>query len=188
MQITISGQSGSGKSTIGRALAKRLKYKYYDIGDFRRQMAKERGMTIEEFNKLGEKELFTDKEADDYAKNIGETEDNFVMQGRTAYYFVPKSVKIFLTVSSQVAAERVYNDKVSDRSAQQKTNSVEEQMRLLQERDASDILRYRKNYGITDFTDKKHFDLIFDTSEDQDIDRKVDKIMDFLKSKHLLKD
>jgi len=186
MIIRICGLAGSGKSTIGKALAKRLGYNYYDIGDLRKQMAKDRGMTLEEFNKLGEKESFTDIEADNFTKKLAKTEDNFVIQGRTAYYFIPKSFKMFFKVSPEVAAERVFNDKDSDRSSEQVPKNVEDKKRLLVERDASDVLRYRKHYGIENYQDPKNFDFIYDTSNDEGIEKHVDDIMNFLRSKKLV--
>jgi cytidylate kinase len=53
MIITISGQACSGKTTVGKLLAKKLKYKFYDIGTLRKAAALARGMTIEEYNSYG---------------------------------------------------------------------------------------------------------------------------------------
>ena len=60
MIITISGKPGSGKSTIAKILAEKLKLKHYSAGDFRREKAKKLCLSLEEFNKLGEKKDFTD--------------------------------------------------------------------------------------------------------------------------------
>ena len=40
MIITISGLPGSGKSTIGKMLAKKLGYKFYSMGDLRGKIEK----------------------------------------------------------------------------------------------------------------------------------------------------
>jgi cytidylate kinase len=186
MILTISGLAGSGKSTIGKALAKRLGFNYYDIGDLRKQMAKDNGMTIEDYNKLGETESYTDKDADKYTQELARTRDNFVIQGRLAYHFIPKSVKIFLRASMDVAAKRVFNDKVSDRSSQKKVKNVEEQKKQLIERDASDIRRYKKHYGIDNYTDPKHYDFILDTTNENKVEKNVDKIMAFLHEKKFI--
>jgi cytidylate kinase len=42
MIITIAGTVGSGKSTVGRIIAKRLGLKHYSIGDLMREMAEQR--------------------------------------------------------------------------------------------------------------------------------------------------
>ena len=71
MIITISGVPGSGKSTAGKSVARKLGYEYVSMGDFRGKMAMERGLTIDELNKLGEKEDWTDRQADEYQRELG---------------------------------------------------------------------------------------------------------------------
>jgi cytidylate kinase len=174
MIITISGMAGAGKGTVGRMLAERLHYNYYSMGDLRRKMALDRGMTIEEFNKLGEKESFTDVDADNYQKELATKEDNFIMEGRLSYHFIHDSLKIFLYVDAGVAAARIYNDKSPNRLNQKNVKNLDEQLKLTVERNASDKLRYKKYYGIKDFTDKKNFDVYIDTTHltpEQVIDR-----------------
>jgi len=185
MIITISGLAGSGKTTVLKELAKRLNYSFYDIGTLRKRMAKERGMTIEEFNKLGEKESFTDNDADKYLENLGKTEDNFVVQGRLAYYFIPHSIKIFLNVTLEKAAERIMKDSDNpERNSESQHSSLEVIRRLSKDRDDSDIVRYRKWYGIENYRDPKNYDLIIDTSNIT-ADQVVQKIIDYVNSKTL---
>ena len=183
MIITISGLAGSGKTTVGKALAEKLMYKFYDIGTFRKKMAAERGMTIEEFNKLGETESFTDKDADSYLENLGKTEDNFVVQGRLAYYFIPYSVKVFLNVSLDKAAQRIKKDSNNpERNSESQHSPLEIIRRLSKDRDDSDKVRYKKWYGIENYRDPKHYDLVIDTSNIT-AEQVVQKIVDCAKSK-----
>ena len=166
MIITISGQACSGKTTVGKLLAKKLKYKFYDIGTLRKAVALARGMTIEEYNRYGETHPETDKDADAETVRLGKTENNFVIQGRLAYHFIPKSLKIYLIVSPDIAAKRISmdNNTGAERNSSSKNASLDEIKKLNADRDKGDILRYRKIYGIKDFTDKKNYDLIIDTS------------------------
>ncbi len=46
MIITITGNPDSGKSTLGKKLAKKLGYKRYYIGQIRRDEAKKNGYDI----------------------------------------------------------------------------------------------------------------------------------------------
>jgi len=178
MIISISGQAGSGKTSTGRALAKKLKYKFYDIGTLRKLAAMKRGMTIEEYNMYGLTHSETDIDADGEAIRLGKLEDNFVIQGRVAYYFIPQSLKVYLTVSIDVAARRILLDKNNpERNSQTKTSTISQIKKLCVERDESDILRYSKIYGIKNFTDKKNYDLVIDTSK-LTITETVDKILD----------
>src|SRR3989338_8656535 len=98
MIITISGMPGSGKTTVANKIAKKLKLRHYSMGDLRGEVALKHGMNIDELNKLGEKKRWTDKEIDDYQRRLGKTQDNFIIDGRLSWYFIPKSIKIFLNV------------------------------------------------------------------------------------------
>jgi len=177
MIITISGQAGSGKSTAAKLLAKKLRMKHYSVGDLRRKMALERGMTLAQLNRLGEKEIFTDKEADDYQRELGRKEDNFVIDGRLSFHFIPHSVKIFLTADLKVRTKRVF----SDERKTEKFHSLEEVEKALVEREKSDIKRYKKYYGINSF-DTKYYDLVIDTTR-LGPNQVVEKIIKFLKER-----
>ena len=69
MIIALSGMPGSGKSTVAKQLAEKLGWPRYYIGGLRREAARKRGMTLEEYNKLGETDPATDKEVDEMQKN-----------------------------------------------------------------------------------------------------------------------
>ena len=173
--ISIGGRAGSGKSTVSRLLAKKLGFRHYSMGDLRRKMARERGMSLAEFNRLGEREDFTDREVDEFQKELGKKEGGFVIDGRTSFYFIPHSVKILLEADNRLRAERVFKD---ERQAE-KFRSMEEAERGIEERDRSDIKRYKKYYGI-DVADRKNYGLIIDTTRLTE-EQTVDKIMGFLK-------
>lgn len=160
MIITISGLPGSGKSTIGKMLAKRLGYKFYSMGDLRGKMAMDRGLTIDELNKLGEKEEWTDRQADEYQEKLGREEDDFVIDGRISFHFIPKSFRIFLEVDIKEAAKRVFKNQRLDEARASSAEELETRMRA---RARQDDFRYKKYYGIT-FQDKSKFDLVIDTT------------------------
>lgn len=161
MIITISGMPGSGKSTIGRMLAKKLGYKFYSMGDLRGRLAMDRGLTIDAFNKLGETEDWTDKEVDAYQKKLGQTEDNFIVDGWLSFHFIPHAFKIFLQIDPQIAAERVFNNPRPD---EKRATDVKEQEQILRERMEQTDVRYRKYYDIS-FRDTRSADLLLDTSD-----------------------
>ncbi len=174
MIITICGQAGSGKSTAAKLLAKKLGYEHFSAGDFRRKMAEERGLSLAEFNKLGEKEAFTDKEVDDYQASLAKR-DKLVVEGRTSFYFIPNSAKVFLTASLDERAKRVFRD----RRQSEKHASVAETREALVAREASDQKRYKKYYNIDPF-DPKNFDLVIDTTGLRP-EQVVEKILRFIK-------
>ena len=106
MKITISGKVGSGKSTVAKLLAKKLSLEYYSIGTIMREMASERGLSINEFSKKAENDKSIDIELDTRQKEIGKKE-KFIMDSRLGFYFIPDSFKIFLDVDIKEAAKRI---------------------------------------------------------------------------------
>ena len=178
MIITISGKPGSGKSTVAKIIASKLGLKGYSIGDIRGKMALDRGITIDELNKIGEKEDFTDKKADEYQIKLGKDEDNFVIDGRLSYYFIPHSIKLFLSVDDDVGAQRIFAIKRED---EEQEDSVEKLKDRLSKRVWSDHKRYQKYYGI-DFESVENFDLILDTT-DISPEKTSDKILFFIEQK-----
>ncbi len=165
MIISISGAQGSGKSTIAKKLASQLNWPRYYMGALRRQAALKRGMTLAEYNKLGEKDIETDKEVDEYQKTLGQDEDNFIIEGRTSWYFIPHSFKIYLDVQLAIGAQRIWGHLQTDnqRNEDNNLNSLEEMINSLKRRQISDQKRYLKYYQIN-VHDKKHYDFVLDTS------------------------
>jgi cytidylate kinase len=179
MIITISGDPGSGKSTVAKELAKRLGYKHYSGGDMRGLLAVERGITIDELNKIGEKEGWTDKDIDDRIARLGREKDNFVIDSRLAWHFIKDEkefkdakgkktkhvVRIYLSCDTGVASDRIFNARKTEAGREDEPlyKSAAEAEKELKARVASDVKRYKKYYGI-DHTDKKHYDLTLETS------------------------
>jgi len=180
MIITIGGFPGSGKSTVSKHLAKTFGFKRYGMGDLRRKMALDRGMTIDELNKIGEKEGWTDKEVDEYQKELGKKEDNFLADGRLSWFFIPHSIKIFLIVDPKVGAERIFKE---GRKSEEKCPSIEAVQEDVKNRLESDVKRYRGLYGVNPY-DISHYDIVIDTSDMsiEQMDKEVEKaILEFSK-------
>lgn len=157
MKITIGGMPGSGKTKIGTLVAKKIGYPFYSMGDIRRELAQKRGLTISQFNNLKEN---TDKEVDDFQRELGKKKKDALFEGRLSFFFIPDSLKIYLDCDMRVAAERIFN---ADRATEEKSGTVDETLERLDERVDNDRKRYRKYYGV-DCYDKKHFDYVIDTS------------------------
>lgn len=162
MIITFGGTIGSGKSGIARRLADKLGWPYYDMGDLRRKLAAERGMTLEEYNKLGETDASTDIDVDEYQSKLGKETDNFIISGRTSWYFIPHSVKLFLKVDPNIGAERVFQS-LQGRNEASNLQTVDDVLAANRRRMESDALRYKKYFNI-DVYDESHYDYVIDTS------------------------
>lgn len=165
MIISFSGAVGSGKSTVAERLAQDLGLKRYYMGALRREAAKKRGLTLAEYNELGETDPATDREVDEYQRELGKKEDNFIIEGRTSWYFIPHSLKIYLDVDPKEGARRVYGalKKKNDRNEDKPLNSLEEVAESADRRFESDRRRYQKYYGV-DVNDSAHYDLFLDTT------------------------
>jgi cytidylate kinase len=160
MIITISGQAGSGKSATASELARILGYRHYSMGDMRRKMADKRGMSLAEFNRFGETDDSTDREVDEFQSRLGKTEDNFVIDGRMSWHFIPHSFKIYLKADLGVRAKRCLGD---ERSAES-FSKLRDATKSFEEREKSDKARYMKYYGVDPFSEE-HYDLVIDTTE-----------------------
>lgn len=179
MIITISGFPGSGKSTVGKIIAEKLGYRYFSMGDLRGEIARRHNLTIDELNKIGETEDWTDKEIDFYQKSLGETEDNLVVEGRLSFYFIPQSFKIFLNVEIKESARRALENR-QERTDEKLPDSIEKTAEQLSQRLESDKKRYQKYYQV-DYDVPHNFDLFLDTTH-LPISQVVDIILDKIKA------
>ena len=161
IRITISGEAGSGKSTVADIIANKLKLKRHSTGDYMRTMAAARGVTIIELNKIGETDPSIDKELDDWQKKLEKKKDEgFVLDSRLGFHFIPSSIKIFLSADIKVRAERIYNDQrlVEDNPSLKKT------IENIKKRQTLERERYKEKYGI-DYLDFSNYDLVLDTTK-----------------------
>jgi CMP/dCMP kinase len=166
MIITISGLPGSGKSTAGKLLAKLLGFRHFSSGDFMREIAAKRGVSLNELGKLAEKDRSIDQELDERTKKLGKDNDDFVMDSRLAYYFIPGSFKIFLEVDEKEAAKRILgaiNNGSEGRKVEKESTNLASTIDGIRERLRSEKQRY-KNYYNLDPYDLKLYDLVVDTT------------------------
>lgn len=183
MIITITGDEGAGKSTVAEKLAKKLGFERYYIGQIRRDAAKEKGMTLAEYNKYGETHPETDIEIDDYQKKLGDEKDNFVIEGRTSWFLIPHSLKLYIKVDPRVGAERILQDLSHEnkRNEASNLNTVEDVMWNNRKRRESDDFRYKKYYGKECFNEE-NFDLVIN-STNLTPDEVLSKILNYVDGK-----
>lgn len=165
MIITLAGYPGAGKSTVGKLLAKELDYQRYSMGDLQRRLAKENGMTIDEWNAAEEEDDSHDRMIEEYQTKLGKEEDNFIVDGRLSWFAIPHSLKIFLDVDPDEGARRILEHaKEGARPNEEDYKGPEEVKRLAKERVASENKRFMEFYGVT-YDDPKNFDLRIDTTK-----------------------
>lgn len=165
MIVSFSGWPGAGKSSVAKRLAADLGWPFYSMGQLRRQAAKRRGMTLEEYNQLAATDISTDLEVDEYQAKMGRKEDNFIVDGRTSWHFIPHSYKIFLSIDPLVGAQRIFQElqKSNDRNEGDHLNSVKAVLENNRQRVANDRERYQHYFGI-DAYDLGNYDEVVDTT------------------------
>jgi cytidylate kinase len=160
MIITISGLPGSGKSTLAKYLAEKLGFEYYGIGRFRRDLAKKKGITLEELNKQALTDDSSNVEADEMLKELAD-KDKLVVDAWLGYHFLPHSIKLFVDADLDVRANRVFLAKREEEeyATQEKVKEkLQERIRLSQE-------HYKKLYNLDNIFDHSNFDIVLNTSK-----------------------
>ncbi len=163
MNITITGNLGSGKSTVCKEFQK-YGYEIISTGDIFRNIALSKQMSVLELNEQIKKEIqegkhSIDDEIDGLTTKIGKEKDNVVFDSRLAWHFVEDSFKVFLTVDINTAAKRVFE---ANRETERFENIEECKSKLLNrqfiERD-----RFSELYKI-DYYNMNNYNLIIDSS------------------------
>ena len=176
--ITIAGKLGSGKSSTAKKLAKMLNMKHFSSGDFLRQIAEKRNMSIKELMIAAETEPKIDHEIDDLLKSKA-NDNNLIIDSRLAYHWIPDSFKVYLEIDPEIAAQRMFYDLETNESRMKSEHAknIAEMKSEMIERHESDKKRYHNLYNI-DHTDHKNFDLVIDTGlPENDLDTVVKKII-----------
>jgi len=160
MIITLSGKPGSGKSTVAKLLAKKLDLDHHSLGDFMRQLAKERNVSLIELSKQAETDKSIDEEIDNKQREIGKNKNNFVIDSRLATLFIPQAThKIFLDAQINIRAARILKDKREEENAL----DLQETIKNTQRREVSEIRRYREYYNYNPYNTSQ-FNILIDTS------------------------
>jgi len=158
MILTISGLHGTGKSTIGKKLAKSLGIKYYSTGEAFRDLAKDMNMSLKEFTHYVEENPEIDKQLDKKIIDIAK-KGNIIVDSQLSGYILESiaDFKILLTCPLETRVKRM-----AERDLTLYENNLKET--LLREK--SELRRFKELYNI-DLSDndkiKKMYDLIIDT-------------------------
>ncbi len=142
-------------------------------GEVFREMAKERGMDLQEFSELAEKDEEIDRKVDQ--RMLDRAEGGMILEARLTGHLLDSSekeaVKVWLEAPLEVRVERI-----ADREDEK---DIEKVKRKVVEREKSEEKRYREYYDI-DLFETSFYDMILDT-ERNDPDEIVEKIIGWCK-------
>ena len=111
MNITLTGNLGSGKTNICNILEKEVGIENIKSGELFREIANERKISVVELNELAKSDKSIDTMLDERSKVLGDIKTDSVFDSRMGWFFVSDSFKVFLLVEIKEAAKRVLNDK-----------------------------------------------------------------------------
>jgi cytidylate kinase len=163
--ITIAGKPGSGKSSTSKSLAASLGYKHFSSGDLFRAIGKERGIDVFAANVAAETEKEIDYQVDAKLRELGEYENEMVIDSRTAWHWMPQSFKVYLDLDLEIAAKRILANMDPERlKVEDIPEKPSEYAERLQARLDSETKRYMNLYQINPY-DMSNYDLVVDTAK-----------------------
>ena len=157
--ITISGDIGSGKSSITKLLKEKLEYKSVGTGAIQREIAQSMGLSTLQLNDLSQTDESIDQQIDSYVVKLGESENCLIVDSRLAWNFIPDSFKIFVSVDPFIGAQRVFSaDRLDETHA-----SVDAAYKNNKARRRLETSRFQKIYDIN-LALKTNYDMVIDSS------------------------
>jgi len=138
LTITVTGLSGSGKSTIAEAIAKAFKLKTFNAGDLQRKFARQKKITLDQASKILPKEIDYQMDKAVLEKAI---RGGYVLTGRLSAWTAGDwaDCKVFVDCQKRIRIIRI---------ARRDNLTIKEATKKVNQRDQADIKRYRKLYKI----------------------------------------
>jgi cytidylate kinase len=152
--VTIGGPHGTGKSTYARMIAKQFKLRYVSAGQLFREIAKEKGIGLEELGKQAASSPGIDRMIDERSA-VEASKGDAVIEGQLAAWMAKglAQVRIYLKAPDKERIARIANrDHLSYETARRQTLERE---RIQRE-------RYRRYYGIN-IDDLTPYNLVIET-------------------------
>ncbi|MBU2559734.1 AAA family ATPase [archaeon] len=153
MIVTIGGPIGSGKTTVAKTIAEKFGFTHISAGVVFRELAHDKGITLEQFSKLAEENPKYDRELDARQIELAKAAKNAVIDGRLSGIIMDADLKVWLKAPLEVRAKRA-----SERDGKDYSIALED----VRVRGDSELKRYREIYGI-DLRDLKPYDIVINT-------------------------
>lgn len=159
--LTISGEIGSGKTSVASLLALATGRHVISAGQILRQMAASRGVTALEANRIAERDASVDAQIDATLRALGQSSSGSVYDSRIAWHLIPSTFKVHLIVDPDVAASRLLAGRIS---AIEVYRSAEDAKQSAEARYQSERRRFYSIYRM-DISRLSNYDLVLDTSD-----------------------
>jgi cytidylate kinase len=157
LRMTISGSPGSGKSTAGAILAKKVQLSYFSAGEIFRKLAKENELDLEQLGTLAERDWDIDRYLDSQMLENIKGNESGVFEGRLTGYLTYmndiSATRIYLFCPLEVRVRRVMKRENKDRKTVEKE---------ITDRERSERKRYKQIYGF-DLEDTSIYHIIIDS-------------------------
>lgn len=144
---------------MARSLESLLGFPIIGTGSIQREIAKNRGLTTLELNKLSITDSSIDDEIDNFVIELGKSREQIIIDSRLAWHFIPEAFKAFLIVDPLTGARRVFGDQ----RAEENNPSLEEALANNLQRQQLEQDRFKTLYGV-DFQNFGNYDALIDTS------------------------
>lgn len=169
MIVTISGLSGSGKSTVAKLLSQQLNYQLFDFGNLLRNTAKEKHLNLADFAEYLNQNPAAEKAMDQKTVEFAKQNNNIILNGRlTAWLMKNNNIPAF-----KICLMADINKRAGWIAGREKIN-LEQALKETQKRDEIDHQRLLTNFGL-DINDVSIYDTVIKTD-----DLGIDEIVDIL--------
>ena len=163
MIVAVGGPPGSGKTTVAERFAKAHAYRLVSAGLRFREMAKERGLSLDAFGRAADADPEIDRSLDRFVLEEVLREDavgrDVIVEGRIQAVLLAQRrvpcLKVFIDAPLAVRAKRI---------AGREGKAVAAAEREIVRRASLERKRYKAIYGI-DLADTSVYDLIIDSSD-----------------------
>lgn len=161
--IAISSKPGAGRTTLFnnlKLILQPLNWQFFSGGEFSRQYAIEHGLFDKTKTHHHESTIYPDEvdlQIDIEMRKKLAKEDHFVVESWIAGYNmrgVPGVLKVLLICDEALRIDRIVNrDNLTVKAAKQN----------IEGRETKNLTKWTKMYGVSDFWEPKHYDLVIDT-------------------------
>jgi cytidylate kinase len=172
--VTIGGPHGTGKSTYAKMIARQFGLRYVSAGQLFRDLAKEKGVSLEELSKQAANSPEIDRMIDQRSAAEAQKGDA-VVEGQLAAWMAKDlaQVRIYLKAPDEERIARIAKrDRLKHEAARRQTLERE---RIQRE-------RYRRYYGVN-IDDLSLYNIVIDTgsrsveSTSAELVRRIDEIL-----------